>query len=155
MKEKFKTLACDWLPPAIVRQIRRRKSVGIRFGEEYATWQDAAENCTGYDSGGILKKVLEATLKVKNGEAVYERDLVLFDHIEFYWPVLSGLMWVAARNNGRLNVLDYGGSLGSCYFENRLFLNSLPNFSWNIVEQVHFVVEGKKHFQDEYLGLPE
>ena len=32
---------------------------------------------------------------------------------------------------------------------------SLPNFSWNIVEQAHFVVEGKKHFQDEYLGLPE
>ena len=59
----------------------------------------------------ILGKVLEATLKVKNGEAVYERDLVLFDHIEFYWPVLSGLMWVAARNNGRLNVLDYGGTL--------------------------------------------
>ena len=33
---------------------------------------------------------------------------------------------------------------------------SLPNFSWNIVEQAHFVVEGrKKHFQDEYLGIPE
>ena len=32
---------------------------------------------------------------------------------------------------------------------------SLPNFSWNIVEQVHFVVEGKKHFQYEYSGIPE
>ena len=33
---------------------------------------------------------------------------------------------------------------------------SLPNFSWNIVEQAHFVVEGReKHFQDEYLGIPE
>ena len=104
-------MSCDWLPPAIVRRIRRRRSVGIRFEEEYATWQDATENCTGYDAVGILEKVLEATLKVKIGEAVYERDLVLFDHIEFYWPVLSGLMWVAARNNGRLNVLDYGGSL--------------------------------------------
>jgi hypothetical protein len=36
VKQKFKTLACDWLPPAIVRQIRRRRSVGICFGEEYA-----------------------------------------------------------------------------------------------------------------------
>ena len=111
MKQKFKTLACDWVPPAILRQIRRRRSADIRFEEEYATWQDATENCTGYDAGGILEKVLEATLKVKNGEAVYERDSVLFDHIEYSWPVLSGLMWVAARNNGRLNVLDYGGSL--------------------------------------------
>ena len=151
MKQKFKTLACDWLPPAIVRQIRRRRRADIRFEEESATWQDAAENCAGYDAGGILEKVLEATLKVKNGEAVYERDSVLFDHIEYSWPVLSGLMWVAAKNNGRLNVLDYGGSLGSSYFENRLFLNSLPNFSWNVVEQAQFVVEGKKHIQDEYL----
>ena len=104
MKQKFKTLAYDWLPPAILRQIRRRRSTDIRFEEEYATWKDATENCTGYDSEGILEKVLEATLKVKNGEAVYERDSVLFDHIEYSWPVLSGLMWVAARNNGRLNV---------------------------------------------------
>mgnify|MGYP001500873774 CR=1 FL=1 len=57
-----------------------------------------------------LKENLKISI-VKNGEAVYERDLVLFDYIEFYWPVLSGVMWVAARNNGRLNVLDYGGSL--------------------------------------------
>jgi hypothetical protein len=80
----------DWLPPTIVRRIRRRRSVGIRFEEEYATWQDARDNCTGYDAGLILGKVLEATLKVKNREAVYERDLVLFDHIKFYWPVLWG-----------------------------------------------------------------
>ena len=123
VKQKFKTLACDWLPPAIVRQIRRRRSVGICFGEEYAfTWQDATENCTGYDSEGIMEKVLEATLKVKNGEAVYERDSVLFDHIEYSWRLLSGLMWVAAQSNGRLNVLDYSGSLGNSYFENRLVL---------------------------------
>ena len=155
MKQKFNKLVCDWLPPAIVRQIRWKSSEEIRFEGEYDTWQDATGNCTGYDSGEILEKVLEASLKVINGEAVYERDSVLFDHIEYSWPVLSGLMWVAARNNGQLNVLDYGGSLGSSYFENRLFLNSLSNFSWNVVEQAHFVVEGKRHIQDEYLRFYE
>ena len=151
MKQKFKTLACDWLPPAILRQIRRRRSADIRFEEEYATWQDATENCTGYDAVGILEKVLEATLKVKNGEAVYERDSVLFDHIEYSWPVLSGLMWVAARNNGRLNVLDYGGSLGTSYFQNRKFIEPLEQIRWNVVEQSHYVEAGQTHIQDHQL----
>ena len=144
-------MSCDWLPPAIVRRIRRRRSVGIRFEEEYATWQDATDNCTGYDAGGILEKVLEATLKVKNGEAVYERDSVLFDHIEYSWPVLSGLMWVAARNNGRLNVLDYGGSLGTSYFQNRKFIEPLEQIRWNVVEQSHYVEAGQTHIQDHQL----
>ncbi|MBT5486513.1 MAG: methyltransferase, TIGR04325 family [Deltaproteobacteria bacterium] len=151
MIQKFKTLAYDWLPPAILRQIRRRRSADIRFEEEYATWKDATENCTGYDSEGILEKVLEATLKVKNGEAVYERDSVLFDHIEYSWPVLSGLMWVAARNNGRLNVLDYGGSLGTSYFQNRKFIEPLEQIRWNVVEQSHYVEAGQTHIQDHQL----
>ena len=155
MKQKFKTLAYDWLPPAVLRQIRRRRSADIRFEEEYATWKDATENCTGYDSEGILEKVLEATLKVKNGEAVYERDSVLFDHIEYSWPVLSGLMWVAARNNGRLNVLDYGGSLGTSYFRNRKFIEPLELIRWNVVDQSHYVEAGQTHIQDHQLRFFE
>ena len=38
---------------------------------------------SGYDSQLILDKVLTSTLKVKNGEAAYERDSVLFDEIQY------------------------------------------------------------------------
>jgi len=151
MKQKFKTLARDWLPPAIVRRIRRRRRSGICFEGDYAAWEDARENSTGYDAGKILEKILAATLKVKNGDAVYERDSVLFDHIEYSWPVLSGLMWVAARDNGRLNVLDYGGSLGTSYFQNRKFIQTLDQVRWNVVEQPHYVEAGHTHIQDHQL----
>ena len=60
-------------------------------------------------------------------------------------------MWVAARNGGRLSVLDFGGSLGSCYFQNREFLADLPNVRWSVVEQAHFVEAGRKLIQDERL----
>ena len=60
-------------------------------------------------------------------------------------------MWVAARNNGRLNVLDFGGSLGSCYFQNRKFLKALSHVSWNVVEQSHYVDAGQLHIQSEEL----
>jgi putative methyltransferase (TIGR04325 family) len=147
----IKALALDWLPPAIVRWIRRVRDSGIRFEGDFATWEDANAQCVGYDDKGILAKVLDATLRVKRGEAAFERDSVLFDHSEFVWPVLSGLMWAAARGGGRLNVLDFGGALGSSYFQNRKFLQTLPEVRWNVVEQAHYVEAGQARIQDEQL----
>jgi putative methyltransferase (TIGR04325 family) len=76
---------------------------------------------------------------------------VLFDEIQYAWPLLAGLMWVAACNGGVLNVLDFGGSLGSSYFQNRVFLSGLPEVRWNIVEQSSHVGIGKAYFEDDYL----
>jgi putative methyltransferase (TIGR04325 family) len=112
----------------------------------YSSWAEAESTCTGYDAENILEKVRDAALKVKNGEAVYERDSVTFDRVQYSFPLLSALMWVAAKNGGRVNVLDFGGSLGSSFFQNRKFLDSLTGFNWCIVEQPHFVETGKKLF---------
>lgn len=147
----LKVLALDWLPPAVARWVRHVRGAGIHFEGEYATWEDARAQCTGYDAEEILDKVLAATLKVKRGEAVFERDSVLFDQIEYAWPVLSGLMLAAARHGGKLNVLDFGGSLGSSYFQNRKFLQDLPDVCWNVVEQALFVEAGQVHIQNEQL----
>ena len=147
----LKSLALDWLPPAFVQWLRRRRSGGIFFEGNFSTWEDAATRGTGYDAKSILAKVLDATRKVKRGEAAFERDSVLFDEIEYAWPVLAGLMCAAARNGGRLNVLDFGGSLGSSYFQNRKFLQTLPDVRWNVVEQAHYVEAGQTHIQDQQL----
>ena len=118
---------------------------------DYHSWDEALAASTGYDSEIILEKTKAALLKVKSGEAVYERDSVLFDEIQYAWPLLAGLMWVAAQSGGRLDVLDFGGSLGSTYFQNRRFLERLPAVRWNIVEQPRQVEIGKADFEDEHL----
>ena len=146
--KKFRTFIKDCIPPIILRYIRRithKKN----FENEYASWDEALAKCAGYNAENILKKVLDATLKVKQGQAIFERDSVLFDQIEYAWPVLSGLMWVAARDDGELNVLDLGGALGSSYFQNRKFLKGLSKVFWNVVEQEHFVHAGQGHIQDD------
>ena len=51
--------------------------------------------------------VLDASLKVKNGVAAFERDSVLFDEIEYSWPVTAELMHGAARSGGRVHVVDF------------------------------------------------
>ncbi|MHC1733562.1 MAG: methyltransferase, TIGR04325 family [Bacteroidales bacterium] len=155
----MKSVAKDWLPPVVVRAIRQLRGEGIRFEGEFASWGDASARCTGYDAGHILSKVLDATLKVKSGEAAFERDSVLFDEIEYSWPITAGLMWAAACGGGRLNVLDFGGALGSSYFQNRKLLSTLSSVRWNVVEQSHYVQAGKVHVQDEqlrfYLSIDE
>jgi putative methyltransferase (TIGR04325 family) len=148
----IKSLVKNWLPPALVRWSKGiLQGERIAFEGEFATWEEACGHCTGYESKDILAKVLLATLKVMRGEAAFERDSVLFYEPEYPWPVLTGLMWAAARNGGRLNVLDFGGALGSSYFQARAFWQALPEVRWSVVEQSHYVEAGQAQIQDERL----
>ena len=117
------------------------------FGN-YRSWEEAQSKTTGYDNNMILEKVRSATLKVKNGEAVYERDSVIFDKIQYSWPLLSVLMWIAAKNKGTLSVMDFGGSLGSTYFQNKKLLDGLQEVKWSIIEQKGFVECGSSDISD-------
>jgi putative methyltransferase (TIGR04325 family) len=148
-KGGLKKIIKDFMPP-IVLQLRKRNA-GLRLTGNYASWEEAKRASAGYDSKLILEKTKAALLKVKQGVAVYERDSVLFDHVQYSWPLLASLMWVAARHSGRLNVLDFGGSLGSTYFQNRVFLSSLPEVHWNVIEQQNHVEVGKEFFEDDRL----
>lgn len=151
----IKNLAQDWLPPAIVRCLQYLLGSKIEFRGNFSAWEDAASLSEGYDKRSILAKVLKASLKVKQGYAGYERDSVLFNRIDYSWPVTAGLMWVAAQNDGKLWVIDFGGSLGSVYFQNRIFLSTLSNVRWSVIEQDHYVRVGNKYIADDRLRFYE
>lgn len=137
-------------PPFLVN-LYRKSTQRYGWSGNYATWEDAIKDATGYDSDVIAEKVLASALQVKKGGAAYERDSVLFDKVEYAWPVLAGLLWVAQRSSGTLNVVDIGGGYGSSYEQNSKFLASLKNLTWNIVEQEKFVKLGRKHFETDRL----
>ncbi|TGK09947.1 methyltransferase, TIGR04325 family [Leptospira fletcheri] len=123
------------------------------FNGNFTSWSEASKECDTYASPNILEAVKNSLLKVKSGEAVYERDSVLFDKIEYSLPALIGLLYATASEKGRLNVLDFGGSLGSSYFQNRGFLSCIKDLKWSIVEQKHFVEEGLRNFKDGILNF--
>lgn len=85
---------------------------------------------------------------MKNGEALFERDSVLFDRIKYSWPITACLMRGAAINCGNLSVCDYGGSLGSLYYQNQKFIKGLKSLRWSIIEQPHFVKAGKAYIEN-------
>lgn len=149
MQSILKNIFKNWVPPALARVTRTRTAVS--WHGDYDSWEDARKLTTGYENGVILDKVQKASLEVKSGKAVFERDSVVFDEIQYSWPLLAGLMWIAALSKGELNVIDFGGALGSTYFQNRKFLRTLCRVQWNIVEQKHYVDAGKKYFEDDEL----
>jgi putative methyltransferase (TIGR04325 family) len=148
MRSGVKKLIKAFIPPIILWRAQRRVYRG-----NYQSWQDAVAASEGYDADQILEKVRDALLKVKNGEAVYERDSVLFEEIQYSWPLLAALLWIASNSGNRLHLIDFGGSLGSSYFQNRRFLSHLSEKSWNIVEQPTFVACGKQYFDDGVLAF--
>ena len=146
---KSKDLIKKISPPLLLDLIRPKNRYG--FTGNYKTWSEASLHSRGYNDPKILEKIKIAALKVKNGEAAYERDSVLFYESDYVWPLLASLLWIAGQNNNALNVLDFGGSLGSTYFQHRNFLKHLAFLKWNIVEQENFVKYGKELFEDEHL----
>lgn len=123
----------------------------VRYEEFDGTWEDAIALTSGYNSDIILDRVIASTRIVIDGRAAHERDSVTFDRIEYAWPVLASLLWVAAQNGGRLRVLDLGGALGSSFLQNRKFLRRLHEVSWSIVEQSNFVDAGRLHHRADGL----
>jgi putative methyltransferase (TIGR04325 family) len=130
---------------------RSRRAQNIAFDGDYTSWESAAQNSAGYDSEIILKKSCDALLRVKNGAAAYERDSVLFDKIEHSFPVLAGLLRAAQANGGSLCVVDFGGALGTSFFQCRSFLATVKKLEWLVVEQKSHVTCGRKYFASEQL----
>ncbi|MEO5911175.1 MAG: TIGR04325 family methyltransferase [Pelobium sp.] len=151
---KIKNIIKAIVPPilyATIQNFRKFDRTGITWSGDFKTWDDAEAECTGYDTDLILEECKNSMLKIKSGEAVYERDSVLFDEIHYNWGLVAGLQKAAMENNGELCVLDFGGSLGSSFYQNRDFLNLNKKLTWCIVEQENFVKCGKENFETEEL----
>lgn len=152
----LKRTAKDLLPPVVVSGLRAFRSTGrVRFTGPYPTWEVAAAASTGYDAREILEKVRAAALRVRRGEAAFERDSVAFDEPEHLFPHLAVFLRTALAHGGQLSVLDFGGSLGSTYYQCRGFLTGLGRLTWSVVEQPAFVECGKREFESDELHFYE
>ena len=144
-----------WVPPVLWDGLSRLagtpRNRRIQYSGDFPDWDSAARASGGYGTDVILEKATRAMSAVRSGKAVYERDTVLFDRIEHSYPLLAALLYAASRKGGRLNVLDFGGALGSTYIQNRQFLGHLAALRWSIVEQSNFADAGRRLFENEHL----
>ena len=158
---RAKSFARELCPPIAWKSLSRLKPAErqptradldrIGFTGHYQTWEEAERDSEGYAAEEILAKTRSALLKVKNGEAAFERDSVVFDVMQYEFPLLASLLRAAAASRSRLSVLDFGGALGSTYFQCRSFLRGLNELRWSVVEQASHVACGRTDFADDQL----
>src|SRR3989344_6634903 len=90
-------------PPIIADIIKNLTGKGApEYRGNFKTWKNAVEHSSGYNDPAIFEKVKNARLTVLRGEKAYERDSVLFDSIQYFWPVAASLLLIGSRENNSL-----------------------------------------------------
>jgi putative methyltransferase (TIGR04325 family) len=153
---KYKTLIINnllqkWVPSVFLTTYQKYWKKSGWFGN-YPSWEAAEKDCDGYDNAAILARVVEATRQVRDGKAAFERDSVLFFDEELDEQLLTILTKIKDNlsENTPLIVLDFGGALGSTYWQNRRILSDW-HLKWIVVEQKHFVEIGQTEMENEQL----
>ena len=130
---------------------RKRKKEKYGWFGDYSSWDKVIAKAGGYDKEVILERTKNALLKVKHGEAAYERDSVTFNKKEYPYALIAFLQLSASLKKRPIHILDFGGSLGTTYYQVKEFLTPALCASWNIVEQPHYVSCGQANFADDTL----
>ena len=150
----YKNTLKSFVPPVILglfHRLNQRNSV--HFSGVYANWESALKDSKGYDSDAILQQAITKTQLVVSGKVAYERDGVVFDDNSYSYQLLALLLRAATENNNKLKVLDFGGSLGSTYYQCCSFLQGIDNLKWCVVEQSHFAEAGNRYLANDILSF--
>jgi putative methyltransferase (TIGR04325 family) len=118
---------------------------------DFSSFDDALKHCKGYAAEEVFKKTCETALKVQRGDFVFERDSVGFTKAHYSFAAVAALQNIATKNNNELELTDFGGSLGSSYFQHKIFFSSLKKLQWRVVELPNIIDFGKANLQDDHL----
>lgn len=122
---------------------------GSGWSGNYESWQDAMKDCTGYDDPSITEKTLSSIVETKDQSDRYERDSSIIEGTPDF--AFNSLRWIKSfAKENKINLVDFGGSLGSSFFQLK---PSLDNYSvkWNVIEQEHVAAVGKSKLENEQL----
>ena len=147
-----KTLVKSLLPPILTDNLKKMMHPNnTGFWGQYNSYESALQSSKGYNFDLILEKTIQATLAVVNGKAKAERDSVLFDEPLYTYPLFAWILREALKHP-KLNICDFGGALGSTYYQFKNFVGkSALDFTWSIVELEKTVSAGQRLFQNEQL----
>jgi putative methyltransferase (TIGR04325 family) len=132
-------------------------SFTIRLELCNGSWRDVQERASRRSQGrgaASLEETRAPSWEEEGHKAILrwaERDGFILPAPEFQFPVIAGILRSALRNGNEINILDFGGSIGSVYFQLKSFVPFGTTIRWNVVELPETVEYGRKHFENNEL----
>ncbi len=117
----------------------------------YPDWEAAARACRKISLEGQRRAYERALGEVLDGRALFERDSLLQHQPVTCWPLMLALRDLQARGTLQPTILDYGGGLGSVYFQHRAWWSADRPVTWNVVELPEIAATGQRLVQDSQL----
>lgn len=145
----FRKLIKFILPVFIINIINVILKRNIKIIGNYSSWEKALENSTGYNDDKIFQKLKESFLKILDGKAQYERDSVLFYEEKINYSLIQIINEIRLKLKKKIDILDFGGSFASIYFQNKSILKNNFFCLWSVIEQKNIVkyVNSKKIYK--------
>ena len=119
----------------------------------FSSWTNALNHSDSYADPEIFEKVKRSAQIAKKNKKLFEQDSILIDRIRYSLPSIAGLLYFAVKNNRKLTIVDFGGSLATVYFQYQKFLKKIKNLRWCIVEQAQFEKFGNKYLSEKKLSF--
>lgn len=148
MIEFFKKLIPPFFVDIVVYFFNRRN----KFDGIYDNWEDAKINSVGYNDDLILSKVISANRKCLNDNNLFERDSILFLNPQYSHFINTYLLFILSKSGrANLNVLDFGGALGTTYRQFKHIIKGEIIIKWGIIEQDKLLRIGENEFANDEL----
>lgn len=148
-KKAITSFVKSFIPPVFLKVLKRKNDWGW-FGP-YPSWEAAERDAIGYDAEHILAKMQASFRTLKNKTKLFELDTILYDEKKYNTPLLFALTQIALHKKDRLNIIDFGGSLGSSFYWSKEYIHPHFKVDWRIIEQSHIVAAGKAEFETDEL----
>ncbi|MBT3069776.1 methyltransferase, TIGR04325 family [Rhodomicrobium sp. Az07] len=148
-KQFFKSIT----PPILVdiaRDWRRAPAGAGGFEGPFGDWNAAVANSTGWDAPVITEKTRDISRAVRDGNIRFQQDTIARNSVVYSSAILAFLVMAIQESNGAVDILDFGGSLGTNYIQNRAIIaNAVSEHrcNWVIVERPDIVRIGRDEFE--------
>lgn len=141
LRKKLKYLIKQIVPPILLKLLKIKRSSTYWVGN-FNSWDEAKNHSTGYDQDKIINKVFDSTMQVIAEKAAFEKDSMLFLESKLN-PDFFAAFSYACSISPDLSIIDFGGALGSTYWQHRKLLKNFNIKDWKIVEQERFIKVSK------------
>lgn len=138
-----------YLPKKIIKIISNLMYPPVKYKGPFDNWNDAKSFSSGWSDKKILEKVYKSLIKSFDMKGVYERDGELVNDLKYPENIIN---FLNSNLNENGQIIDFGGSLGSLYFQIRSKL-LFKNIKWSVLEQSNYVELGKRKIKNKELDF--